>query len=212
MKSVLVVEDQIEMLESIQTILEMEGYRVLTASHGRAGLQMAREHNPDLILSDVMMPEMNGYDLLRELRATSGLESTPFIFMTALAESTDMRRGMNLGADDYLTKPVSRESLLETIVARFARQLAQQPPRDRQKAFRPDFSSPQPLVDRLKLTPREAEVLLLVSQGKSNGDIAVILGMAEKTVKKHLTHVFEKLGVEGRNPATLAALEVLSGD
>ena len=75
--------------------------------------------------------------------------------------------------------------------------------------FNPNFESPVPL-EKLGLTPREAEVLVWVAQGKSNGDIAVICGMAEKTVKKHLGNVFQKLGVEGRNAATLCALEVLS--
>jgi DNA-binding CsgD family transcriptional regulator len=75
--------------------------------------------------------------------------------------------------------------------------------------FNPDFSSPKPL-ESLGLTTREAEVLLWVAQGKSNGDIAILLGMAEKTVKKHMGNIFQKLGLEGRNAATVQALEVLS--
>jgi DNA-binding NarL/FixJ family response regulator len=111
-----------------------------------------------------------------------------------------------------LTKPVTREDLLAAIKVRLARrQLHEQELESAKSAggFNPDFSSPKPL-ESLGLTTREAEVLLWVAQGKSNGDIAILLGMAEKTVKKHMGNIFQKLGLEGRNAATVQALEVLS--
>jgi DNA-binding NarL/FixJ family response regulator len=110
---------------------------------------------------------------------------------------------MNLGADDYLTKPVARADLLNAISSRLRRseQTAQQ-------EFKPNFSSFEPLL-KLGLTPRVAEVLLWVAQGKTNSDIASILSISESTVKKHLLEVFEKLSVETRSAATLRALEVL---
>jgi DNA-binding NarL/FixJ family response regulator len=117
---------------------------------------------------------------------------------------------MNLGADDYLTKPVVREDLLAAISARLERKQISEAHAKANAVFSPDFTSPEPLKRLLGLTDREAEVLLWVSQGKSNGDIAVILGMAEKTVKKHMGNIFEKLGLEGRNAATVRALEVLN--
>jgi DNA-binding NarL/FixJ family response regulator len=121
---------------------------------------------------------------------------------------------MNFGADDYLTKPVIREDVLAAIQARLAR--AESARRRLQQAvseaarFDPDFSSPDPLQSAFRLTPREAEVLLWVAQGKSNADVAIILEMSEKTVKQHLGSVFQKLGVEGRNAATVRALEILN--
>ena len=121
---------------------------------------------------------------------------------------------MAWSADDYLTKPVAKADLLAAIHARFEREAARERELDTKVAkarrFTPNFDSPAPLEQKLGLTPREAEVLLWVAQGKTNGDIAVICGAAEKTIKRHLTHVFEKLGVEGRNAATLRALETLS--
>jgi DNA-binding NarL/FixJ family response regulator len=119
---------------------------------------------------------------------------------------------MNLGADDYLTKPVARTDLLASVKVRLERRNAHEAELESAKSsagFNPNFESPKPL-ESLGLTPREAEVLLWVAQGKSNGDIAILLGMAEKTVKKHMGSIFDKLGLEGRNAATVRALEVLS--
>lgn len=203
MKTILVIEDQPDMRTNIATILSMEGYEVLTAEHGKEGLATAKEDKPDLILCDVMMPEMDGYGVLEGLREDRTVAGTPFIFLTAKGEKRDVRAGMNLGADDYLTKPVAASDLLAAISARLNRE-ALRP----QAGFHPDFSSHEPLQE-LGLTPREAEVLLWVAQGKSNAEISVILGAAEATIKKHLQSIFEKLGVDNRNAAAMQAIEVL---
>jgi DNA-binding NarL/FixJ family response regulator len=212
MKKILLIEDQPQMRRNIATILEMEGFEVVLAEHGRRGVELAGSAAPDLILCDVMMPELDGYGVLKAVRENKATSTIPFVFLTAKGEKTDLRAGMNLGADDYLAKPVAREDLLAAVQARLDRQQTheQRLQEEAGKAgFNPNYESPVPL-ERLGLTPREAEVLLWVAQGKSNADIGVICGMAEKTVKKHLGSVFEKLGVEGRNAATLCALEVLS--
>jgi DNA-binding NarL/FixJ family response regulator len=203
-KTVLLIEDNADMRRNIATILEMENYAVETCADGRRGLDAARSRHPDLILCDVMMPEMDGYEVLKALRQQPATEAVPFIFLTAKGEKRDMRQGMNLGADDYLAKPVTATELLSAIEARLARAQARPP-----GEFRPDFSSAVPL-EGLGLTPREAEVLLWVAQGKANGDIATILATTVHTIKKHLQNTFEKLGVETRNGATIRALEVLS--
>jgi DNA-binding NarL/FixJ family response regulator len=213
MKSILVIEDQPAMRRNIQTILEMEGFKVVIAENGREGVQAAQASPPDLILCDVMMPELDGYGVLNALRENEETASIPFIFLTAKGEKTDLRLGMNLGADDYLAKPVSNTELVKAVKARFERQRAHEQRLERKvgeaAGFNPDFSSAKPLR-KLGLTEREAEVLLWVAQGKSNGDIAILLGMAESTVKRHLSNLFPKLGVDGRNAATISALEVLS--
>jgi DNA-binding NarL/FixJ family response regulator len=213
MKHILVIEDQPVMRRNIQTILEMEGFKVSIAENGRKGVDLASNTLPDLILCDVMMPELDGYGVLAALRGRDKTARIPFIFLTARGEKTDLRTGMNLGADDYLAKPVSSDELLTAIKARFTRQQAHDQHWQRELSeagrFQPDFSSAKPL-EGLGLTPKEAEVLLWVAQGKSNGDIAIILNMAEATVKRHLSNFFPKLGVESRNAATLRALEVLS--
>jgi DNA-binding NarL/FixJ family response regulator len=213
MTKILVIEDQPQMRKNLATILEMENFEVALAADGRSGIELARNSRPDIIICDVMLPELDGYGVLEQLRADPATATLPFVFLTAKGDKTDIRNGMNLGADDYLTKPVSREDLLNAIRVRLERRRAHEAELSSAKSeagFNPNFDSAKPL-ETLGLTPREAEVLLWVAQGKSNGDIAILLGMAEKTVKKHMSSIFVKLGVEGRNAATIRALEVLIG-
>ena len=208
---ILVIEDHAPMRRNLVKLLQLENFEVVAAENGRLGLELARAEKPDLVLCDIMMPGVDGYSVLQSLRNAPETATLPFIFLTAREEKFDQRLGMNLGADDYLTKPVEREDLLATIRARLERQRAHaRQTRDEvaNVQLKPDFSSAVPL-ERLQLTPREAEVLLWVAQGKSNADIALILGMAEKTVKTHLGTVFAKLGVESRTAASLRAVETL---
>lgn len=204
MKSILVIEDEPEMRRNLTTILRLEGFHPLAAEDGRRGIALARQSPPDLVLCDVMMPGIDGHAVLKELHDDPATMNIPFIFLTARGEKADVRAGMNLGADDYLTKPVDKHDLLQAIHTRLARaeQLAR-------REYQPNFDSPAPLVS-LGLTERVAEVLLWVAQGKTNGDIARILGISESTVKKHLLDIFATLGVETRSAATRHALEVLS--
>jgi DNA-binding NarL/FixJ family response regulator len=146
---------------------------------------------------------------LEALRADEKTVSIPFIFLTAKTDKKDLRTGMNLGADDYLTKPASAEDVLAAIRARLDRHIEKEQAAMAKVELKPNFDSAKPL-ESLGLTAREAEVLLWVAQGKSNADIGTILGCAENTVKVHLARVFEKLGFENRNAATVRALEVLS--
>lgn len=199
------------MRRNLLSLLELEGYQTFGAVNGRMGIEIAKTARPDLILCDVMMPEMDGFAVLQSVRSDPSIATIPFIFLTARGEKVDVRAGMNLGADDYLTKPAGRQELLAAISARLERAEAHAVRAQIQaRGFHPDFSSPVPL-EALGITAREAEVLLWVAQGKSNADISVILSMAEATVKRHLTNIFEKLGIESRNAATLRALDILAG-
>jgi DNA-binding NarL/FixJ family response regulator len=204
MNKILVIEDEAQMRRNLVSILRLEKFQPLAAENGRTGLELAHRERPDLILCDVMMPEMDGYDVLEQLHKDPATMHVPFIFLTAKGEKTDVRGGMNLGADDYLVKPVDKADLLRAIQTRLARaeQLSK-------REFEPNFDSAEPLRS-LGLTSRVAEVLLWVAQGKTNGEIGTILGISESTVKKHLLEIFVQLGVETRSAATLRAIEVLS--
>src|SRR3954471_18810210 len=160
MKKILVIEDEPEMRRNLTTILRLENFQPLAAQNGKVGLEIAHRERPDVILCDVMMPELDGYGVIAGLRADAATVTIPFIFLTAKGEKPDIRAGMNLGADDYLTKPVAKADLLSAIRSRLGR-ASQQAVAE----FRPNFESSKPLERELGLTPRVAEVLLWIAQG-----------------------------------------------
>ena len=205
MKKILLIEDDPETRRNLATILRLEKFDPLAAENGRVGVELAKKEKPNLILCDVMMPDLDGYGVIAALRADPEMLNIPFIFLTAKGEKPDIRAGMNLGADDYLTKPVAKLDLLAAIRSRLERASQQAVPE-----FKPNFASARPLEIELGLTPRVAETLLWLAQGKTNPEIAIVLGNSESTVKKHVLEIFEKLGVETRTAASLCALEVLS--
>lgn len=119
--TILVIEDESTIRNDMAEILLFEGFDVLTAENGTEGIQLAIEKLPDLIVSDVMMPEMDGYEVLTALRENPLTRLIPVIFVTAMAEKEDIRTGMNRGADDYLVKPFTRQELLNAIQIRIQR-------------------------------------------------------------------------------------------
>lgn len=115
---ILVIEDTPEVRENIAEILEMDDYKVLTAADGKEGVHMALENKPDLIICDISMPVLDGYGVLHMLQKREEMSATPFIFLSARTERTDIRKGMELGADDYLTKPFDPMELLHAVEVR----------------------------------------------------------------------------------------------
>jgi two-component system, sensor histidine kinase and response regulator len=122
MSKLIVIDDDVSVRSNLIELFEMEGYEVIGAENGRVGLQLVRQHLPDLIVCDIMMPELDGYGVLEELRQDAATATIPFIFLTAKAEKADLRQGMILGADDYLVKPFTREEVLTAVSTRLARQ------------------------------------------------------------------------------------------
>lgn len=121
MRKILVIEDEQAVRANIIELLEAEDFNVIGAENGFIGALGAQEHLPDLIVCDVRMPELNGYEVLEALRQVPVTATIPFIFLTANADKADMRQGMELGADDYLTKPFTRAELLSAIATRLAK-------------------------------------------------------------------------------------------
>ena len=115
MKKILIIEGQPEMRRNLTTILELEKFQPLAAENGRVGVELAKKEKPDLILSEIVMPGLDGFGVITALRGTPETESIPFIFLTAKGEKRDVRAGMSLGADEYLTKPVAKTDLLGAI-------------------------------------------------------------------------------------------------
>lgn len=121
-KKVLIIEDNDDIRDNIVEILELAGYTVFAAANGKTGVDMAVKNLPDLILCDIMMPELDGYGVLYMLNKNMQTAAIPFIFLTAKAERVDLRKGMEMGADDYLTKPFDDMELLNAIESRFKKQ------------------------------------------------------------------------------------------
>lgn len=122
MKKILVIEDEFAVRANIVDLLEAEDFNAIGAENGFVGALWAQQHLPDLIICDVMMPEVNGYEVLQALRQEPTTATIPFIFLTAMAGKINLRYGMELGADDYLTKPFTRQELLKAIATRLAKQ------------------------------------------------------------------------------------------
>ncbi|QGY45981.1 response regulator [Maribellus comscasis] len=121
MRKILIIEDEAELLDEVACILKHEGFDVFKASDGISGFGLAKDKIPDLVLCDVVLPQMDGFHVIREFKRHEVLASKPFIFISALSERQERRKGMEEGADDYLTKPFTREELLKTIDVRINR-------------------------------------------------------------------------------------------
>ncbi len=128
MKRALIIEDDALIRENLIELLSEEGFEAIGAENGQLGLDLALNDPPSIVLCDVRMPELDGFGVLQALRQNPLTKNLPFIFLSAKADRADVRAGMNLGADDYVTKPFTRAELLEAVRARLARQDASRPP------------------------------------------------------------------------------------
>lgn len=121
MKKILLIEDDKILRENTRELLELENFKVYTAGDGLEGVEIARALKPHLIICDILMPKMDGFKVLEKISRTEELRNTPFIFLSAMTESKDIRRGMNMGADDYITKPFNEKDLIQAIKSRLAK-------------------------------------------------------------------------------------------
>ncbi|WP_426152949.1 response regulator [Pseudomonas sp. DC3000-4b1] len=207
--TVLIVDDEPQNLALLHGALDDAGYRVLVAMDGAGALQRLEKRHPDLILLDALMPGLDGFQTCRAIKADDAFADIPVLFMTALTESNHVIEGFSAGAVDYVTKPIDCQELLARVAAhlRTARRLraAHSIPRSTAPNLQ-SLEGKHHLAKRFSLTERELEVLHWVTCGKTNKDIADILGLSARTVNKHLEHIFVKLGVETRTAATSVAL------
>ena len=118
MKSVLVIDDNADIRDNTAEILDLAGYKIFTAENGKRGVEIAQREKPDIIVCDIMMPELDGYGVLHLLKKNTETENIPFVFLTAKTERSDFRKGMEMGADDYITKPFEEIELLNAIEIR----------------------------------------------------------------------------------------------
>lgn len=202
MYSIVIIEDDPAYISTMETILIMEGFDVRSSPDGKSGLVQLREKRPDLILCDIMMPEMDGHSVLDALKGETTLADIPFIFVSALRDRSDVRRGMSEGADDYLPKPFTADELLAAVTGRIRRHEA-----IHLNHGTSGFLEEKAILSQ-KITRREREVLLMVGQGLTSREIAEQLGVALKTIEVHRASLMDKLGA--CNAAALARWAIIA--
>jgi len=183
-ETILIVDDDPSNLAVVTEYLQESEFEVLVAEDGRIALERARLARPNLILLDVLMPGMDGFETCRRLKQAPGMRTVPVIFMTGLAETERLVEGLSAGGIDYLVKPVVPDELVARLQAhlRVAREMNAAMRARGEEAEPPSALLPNPL------TQREMDVLEWVARGKTNRDVAEILGMSPRTVNKHLEH------------------------
>ncbi|MEK6668035.1 DNA-binding response regulator [uncultured Aquabacterium sp.] len=218
--TVLVVDDAPDTLRMLCDALAQEGYTVLVARDGLQALDRLDVVVPDAILLDGVMPGLSGFETCQRIKAHPQGEAVPVIFMTGLSETADIVAGFDAGGVDYVVKPLRIEEVLARLnthvrnarAAREARAAVQRASAASSALSVAAAAASAASAERLShaaLTPRETEVLTWLARGKTNRDIADILGMSHRTVNKHLEHIFEKLGVETRAAAAALASQAI---
>jgi DNA-binding NarL/FixJ family response regulator len=212
MKRVLVVDDDTTLRLALTRYLEKRGFTVHNAGCGTDGLSAFEQDPPDLVVSDVMMPEMDGYEFCRRLRATRSGQLVPFIFLSSRAEVDARIQGHSMGADDYLIKPFEPKELLAKIEAQLerSRRMHSEIVRLIQKSGSEEGTTatprPAPPV-ALPLTPAEEKVFWEVVQGFTNKQIGDRLFISPRTVQTHLSNILSKLQLENRSQLVRFAFE-----
>lgn len=194
---ILLVDDNPKYLKDA---LPFYGYNVETATDGVQALKLLAKNNYDLVLLDVMMPNMNGWETLKSIRNNSNIEHLPVIMLTAVNEEQKIISGLKTGADDYIVKPFILPNLLARMEAVLRRA-------NWQKPVEKNLTLLYNTDKRPVLTSREKEVLTLAAKGDSNKEIAEKLVLREVTVKSHLNNIFKKLKVTNRTQAVLLAMQ-----
>lgn len=205
MKKILVVDDDTTLRTALTRYLEKRGYLVQDAASGIAGLAIFEQDPPDLIVSDVLMPEMDGHEFCRRLRATRSGQLTPFIFLSSKGDVEDRVQGHSIGADDYLIKPFEPRELLAKIEAQLerSRRMHSEMIRLMQQSKDSSTSLPTPLP----FTPAEEKVFWEVIQGYTNKQIGDRLFISPRTVQTHLSNILSKLQLENRSQLVRFAFE-----
>jgi DNA-binding response OmpR family regulator len=211
-KRVLVVDDEAKLARLVRGYLEQDGYEVATAGNGREALLISREFGPDLIILDLMMPEMDGWEFMRHLRRE---QDTPVIMLTARVDENDRIAGLEMGADDYLTKPFSPRELMARVraVLRRAQPAADAPAAERLRAGGLELDADAHAVRRdgqtLELTPMEFDLLLVLMRnpGRAFGRLELLertQGLAydgyERTIDVHIKNLRKKIETDPAHP------------
>lgn len=206
MQKILIVDDDATLRAALTRYLKDRGFVVRNAASGREGLDSFTEDTPDLIVSDVVMPEMDGFELCTRVRESGSGQLVPFIFLSGRCDLEDRIQGHSIGADDYLVKPFHPRELIAKIEAQLAR--AQRIHSEIQRVSQQlGKDSPPPTKAPLPLTPAEEKVFWEVIQGFTNKKIGDRLFISPRTVQTHLSNILSKLSLENRSQLIRYAFE-----
>ncbi|WP_088243003.1 response regulator transcription factor [Calothrix rhizosoleniae] len=202
-KRLLLIDDDPNLILLVKDYLEFRGYQVTTAENGREALDILEQDTPDMIVCDVMMPEMDGYTFVEQVRQKESTNWIPVLFLSAKGQSTDRVKGLNKGADVYMVKPFEPEEL----VAQVESSLKQTMRYEGYKSKGGDSSSRIQVPYDVTLTPTELKVVQLVSKGMANREIAEELSVSQRTVESHVSNMLGKTDLNNRTELARWAIE-----
>ncbi|HEY9302290.1 MAG TPA: response regulator transcription factor [Phormidium sp.] len=201
-KKLLLIDDDPNLILLVQDYLEFRGYEVITAENGREALEVLEHENPDLIICDVMMPEMDGYTFVKHVRENPLTNWIPVLFLSAKGQSQDKVKGLNTGADVYMVKPFEPEELVAQVESSL-----KHTERLRNRAVNGDSAQRIHVPFDVQLTPTELKVVQHVARGLANREIAEELNVSQRTVESHVSNMLGKTGLHNRTELARWSIE-----
>lgn len=195
-KKLLLIDDDPNLILLVKDYLEFKGYGITTAENGREALEILENELPDMIICDVMMPEMDGYTFVKRLREDGRVSRIPVMFLSAKGQSQDKITGLNTGAVVYMVKPFEPEELVAQVEALLA--------------HAPGPTPPDTIIQvdpRVELTPTELKVVQLVAQGMANKEIAEKLNVSQRTIESHVSNMLNKTSLHNRTELARWAIQ-----
>jgi DNA-binding NarL/FixJ family response regulator len=201
-KKLLLIDDDPNLILLVQDYLEFRGYEVITAENGREALDVLEQESPDLIICDVMMPEMDGYTFVKHVRENPLTNWIPVLFLSAKGQSQDKVKGLNTGADVYMVKPFEPEELVAQVESSL-----KHTERLRNRSVNGDSNQRIHVPFDVQLTPTELKVVQHVARGLANREIAEELNVSQRTVESHVSNMLGKTGLHNRTELARWSIE-----
>ncbi|BAU40869.1 Alkaline phosphatase synthesis transcriptional regulatory protein PhoP [Leptolyngbya sp. O-77] len=202
-KRLLLIDDDPNLILLVKDYLEFRGYEVITSENGQEALEVLQRETPDMIICDVMMPQMDGYSLVEQVRKDPRTSWIPVLFLSAKGQSQDKIKGLNTGADVYMVKPFEPEELVAQVESSL-----KQASRLIQRQDKGLDSAPKIQVPfDVELTPTELRVVQFVAQGMANREIAEKLNVSQRTIESHVSNMLGKTGLHNRTELARWAIE-----
>lgn len=202
-KRLLLIDDDPNLILLVKDYLEFRGYEVTTAENGREALEILEKEMPDMIICDVMMPEMDGYAFVEQVRKDPRTNWIPVLFLSAKGQSQDRVKGLNTGADVYMVKPFEPEELVSQVEASL-----KQSGRLLQHQLKLGTNGPKIQVPGdVELTPTETKVVQFVARGMANREIAEAMKVSQRTIESHVSNMLAKTGLHNRTELARWAIE-----